>query len=129
VQILASTPAGWSFGNNTCRRRKAVSWEKVLRLLMVNRLLDQGSEFRGHRQWFADSAMDDRWRRTSQLPKAQIHAPRGAMRLRLPSHAVSQTGDMRGVMAAVPGVERQVGIETHQPQFGVAESAGVVGIG
>jgi len=39
--------------------REAVSWEKVLRLLAVNRLLDPGSEFRVHRQWFVDSAMDE----------------------------------------------------------------------
>jgi transposase len=39
--------------------RAAVSWEKVLRLLVVNRLLDPGSEFRVHRQWFVDSAMDE----------------------------------------------------------------------
>jgi hypothetical protein len=36
-----------------------VSWEKVLRLLVVNRLLDPGSEFRVHRQWYVDSAMDE----------------------------------------------------------------------
>jgi transposase len=39
--------------------REGVSWEKVLRLLVVNRLLDPGSEFRLHRQWFVDSAMDE----------------------------------------------------------------------
>ncbi|MGA8598411.1 MAG: hypothetical protein WB676_27145 [Bryobacteraceae bacterium] len=39
--------------------REAVSWEKVLRLLVVNRLLDPGSEFGVHRQWFVDSAMDE----------------------------------------------------------------------
>src|SRR5437763_4458916 len=39
--------------------REAVSWEKVLRLLVVNRLLDPGSEFHIHRQWFVDSAMDE----------------------------------------------------------------------
>jgi len=39
--------------------RAAVSWEKVLRLLVVNRLLEPGSEFRVHRQWFVDSAMDE----------------------------------------------------------------------
>lgn len=38
--------------------REAVSWEKVLRLLVVNRLLAPGSEFRLHRQWFDASAMD-----------------------------------------------------------------------
>jgi transposase len=39
--------------------REAVSWEKVLRLLTANRLLDPGSEFRVHRQWYVDSAMDE----------------------------------------------------------------------
>jgi transposase len=39
--------------------RESVSWEKVLRLLVVNRLLDPGSEFRVHRQWYVDSAMDE----------------------------------------------------------------------
>jgi transposase len=39
--------------------RESVSWEKVLRLLIVNRLLDPGSEFRVHRQWYLNSAMDE----------------------------------------------------------------------
>jgi transposase len=39
--------------------RGRVSWEKVLRLLVVNRLLEPGSEFRLHRQWFLNSAMDE----------------------------------------------------------------------
>ena len=39
--------------------REAVSWEKVLRLLVVNRLLEPGSEFHLHRQWFVGSAMDE----------------------------------------------------------------------
>jgi transposase len=38
--------------------REEVSWEKVLRLLVVNRLLEPGSEFRVHRHWFTNSAMD-----------------------------------------------------------------------
>jgi len=38
--------------------REGVSWEKVLRLLVVNRLLAPGSEFRVHRHWFVESAMD-----------------------------------------------------------------------
>jgi hypothetical protein len=37
--------------------REAVPWEKVLRLLVVNRLLDPGSEFRVHRLWFDQTAM------------------------------------------------------------------------
>ena len=35
-----------------------VPWEKVLRLLVVNRLLDPGSEFGVHRQWYLSTAMD-----------------------------------------------------------------------
>ena len=38
--------------------REEVAWEKVLQLLVVNRLLDPGSEFRVHRQWYLNSAMD-----------------------------------------------------------------------
>jgi hypothetical protein len=38
-------------------RRGRVPWEKVLELLVVNRLIDPGSEFRLHRQWFDRSAM------------------------------------------------------------------------
>jgi transposase len=38
--------------------REEVPWEKVLQLLVVNRLLDPGSEFRVHRQWYLSTAMD-----------------------------------------------------------------------
>ncbi len=40
-------------------QREWVPWEKVLRLLVVNRLIDPGSEFRIHRQWFEQSAMGE----------------------------------------------------------------------
>src|SRR5207248_8163357 len=39
------------------RGREDVSWAQVLELLVVNRLIDPGSEFRLHRQWFDQSAM------------------------------------------------------------------------
>jgi transposase len=39
--------------------REDVPWEKVLQLLVVNRLLDPGSEFRVHRQWYLTTAMDE----------------------------------------------------------------------
>jgi transposase len=39
--------------------REAVSWEKVLQLQVVNCLLDPGSDFRLHRQWYVDTAMDE----------------------------------------------------------------------
>jgi transposase len=39
--------------------REVVPWEKVLRLLVVNRLLAPGSEFQVHRQWFDQTAMAD----------------------------------------------------------------------
>jgi transposase len=38
-------------------QRETVPWEKVLRLLVVNRLIEPGSEFRLHRHWFDQSAM------------------------------------------------------------------------
>ncbi len=38
--------------------RESVAWAQVLQLLVVNRLIDPGSEFRVHRQWFDQSAMD-----------------------------------------------------------------------
>ena len=40
------------------RGREEVRWAQVLELLVVNRLIDPGSEFRLHRQWFDQSAMD-----------------------------------------------------------------------
>lgn len=39
--------------------REEVPWVKVLQLLAVNRMIDPGSEFRLHRQWFDRSAMDE----------------------------------------------------------------------
>jgi hypothetical protein len=37
-----------------------VSWEKVSQLRVVNNLVDPGnSDFRLHRPWFVDSAMDE----------------------------------------------------------------------
>ena len=41
------------------RGREEVPWAKVLQLLVVNQLVDPGSEFRLHRQWFDHSAMDE----------------------------------------------------------------------
>ena len=38
--------------------RESVAWPQVLELLVVNRLIDPGSEFRIHRHWFDQSAMD-----------------------------------------------------------------------
>ncbi len=38
--------------------REGVAWPEVLELLVVNRLIEPGSEFRLHRHWFDHSAMD-----------------------------------------------------------------------
>ena len=38
--------------------REGVAWPHVLELLVVNRLIEPGSEFRVHRHWFDHSAMD-----------------------------------------------------------------------
>jgi hypothetical protein len=39
--------------------RESIRWEKVLQLLVVNRLIAPGSEFYLHRHWFLSSAMDE----------------------------------------------------------------------
>lgn len=39
--------------------RSDLPWSKVLQLLVINRLIDPGSEFRVHHQWFDRSAMDE----------------------------------------------------------------------
>jgi transposase len=46
------------WGGRLSGGRESVSWEKVLQLLVVNRLLAPGSEFRVHRQWYLATAMD-----------------------------------------------------------------------
>jgi len=49
-----------SFWNNKLADdRGEVLWASVLQLLVVNRLIDPGSELRIHRQWFLRSAMDE----------------------------------------------------------------------
>lgn len=40
------------------RGREQVSWAQVIELLVVNRLIEPGSEFHLHRHWFDNSAMD-----------------------------------------------------------------------
>jgi len=39
--------------------RSDIRWSKVLKLLVVNRLIQPGSEFYLHRQWFDKTAMDE----------------------------------------------------------------------
>lgn len=39
--------------------RGDVPWEKVLAILAINRLVDPGSEWRVHRQWFLTTALDE----------------------------------------------------------------------
>ena len=41
------------------RSRKGTRWDQVLQVLATYRLVDPGSEWRLHRQWFLDSAMAD----------------------------------------------------------------------
>ena len=49
-----------SFWNvRLAKARGEVPWARVLQLLVVNRLIDPGSELRIHRQWFLRSAMDE----------------------------------------------------------------------
>src|SRR5215510_14408405 len=39
--------------------RERIGWDKVLQLLVINRLIEPGSEFRLHRHWIVSSAMDE----------------------------------------------------------------------
>ena len=39
--------------------KEQIPWSKVLQLLVVNRLIEPGSEFRVHRHWFGRTAMDE----------------------------------------------------------------------
>ena len=39
--------------------RGEVPWEKVLAILVINRLCDPGSEWRVHRQWYLSTALDE----------------------------------------------------------------------
>ena len=41
----------------------------------------------------------------------------------LPPHPVTQAGDVGGVMAAMPGIQREVGVQAHHAQFRVTEGA------
>jgi len=54
--------------------RESVCWEKVLRLLVVNRLLEPGSEFRVHRHWFVESAVDALLEENFAVADASIRA-------------------------------------------------------
>jgi len=49
----------WFWQRRLPRGREGVGWAEVVKLLVVNRLIDPGSEFRLHRQWFDRSAMDE----------------------------------------------------------------------
>src|SRR5215467_9923738 len=47
------------FGQRLARSRKGTRWDLILQTLVCYRLLDPGSEWRLHRQWFEQSAMGD----------------------------------------------------------------------
>ena len=47
------------FGARLPVSREDTTWEKVLRLLVISRLLAPGSEWRLHRPWFATTALAD----------------------------------------------------------------------
>ena len=50
---------------------KGTSWDLILQVLVIYRLLDPGSEWRLHRQWFESSAMADLL--DSDYSRAEIH--------------------------------------------------------
>jgi hypothetical protein len=57
-QLWEQLPLDRFWNGKLPQGREAVAWAQVLQLLVVNRLIDPGSEFRLHRQWFDQSAMD-----------------------------------------------------------------------
>jgi len=59
IDRLPSCGDNWSWidsGSGSCR--EDIAWPQVLELLVVNRLIDPGSKFRLHRQWFDETAID-----------------------------------------------------------------------
>ena len=55
VHVMLTAVPTWSrcfWQDRLPEGREAISWEKVLQLLVVNRLIDPGSEPRVHRHWF-----------------------------------------------------------------------------
>src|SRR5207245_11337659 len=48
--------------------RETVAWHKVIELLTVHRLVEPGSEWRLHRQWFDEVRWTSCWRRTLPWP-------------------------------------------------------------
>jgi transposase len=55
---VAAVATGSVLGGEAAGGTGKGAWAQVLELLVVNRLIDPGSEFRVHRQWFDQSAMD-----------------------------------------------------------------------
>src|SRR5260370_21077403 len=48
----------WFWSEKLPSGREGVAWPQVLELLVVNRVIDPGSEFHLHRQWFDHSDID-----------------------------------------------------------------------
>src|ERR1019366_2127272 len=56
-------------------------------------------------------------------------APAAGLVLALfPGVSLAQAGDVGRMVASVPGVERQIGVQAYQTEFGMAERAGKIGV-
>src|ERR1017187_5544397 len=79
--------------------------------------------------WLASSGMtmNIRYRlRTSTTAPSVASAWGNLSRISSPSHARAQGGDMRHVMIAMPGIQRQVAVQRDGAQLGVQERAGEI---
>src|ERR1019366_9201858 len=62
-------------------------------------------------------------------PLYRFDAPAEGLVLGLfPAVSLAQGGDMGGMVPPVPGVERQIGVQAYQTEFGMAERAGEIGV-
>ena len=59
LSAVAAVATGRVLEERLPRHRKGTQWEQVLQTLVTYRLIDPGSEWRLHREWFDNSAMAD----------------------------------------------------------------------
>lgn len=81
--------------------REGTPWLKVLKTLVAYRLIDPGSEWRLHRQWFDASAMADLLDADFALAEFETDSERGAEDLRQFGYSRDKRGDCRQVVIAL----------------------------
>ncbi|MBE7446175.1 MAG: hypothetical protein HS132_13340 [Planctomycetia bacterium] len=90
--------------------RGGTSWLNILKALTCYRLIDPGSEFRFHREWYLRSAMGDLLRKDYSL--AQKDKPYRCLDLLL-KHRDELFGYLKGQWGNLFGAKLEEGIEAH----------------